>query len=164
MTEESRHVVRIDRSFRAPAVDVFDAWTNPEVLRRWYRCGSEWTTPEVEVDPRVGGAIRVRMRGPDGTECGARGTFTLIDRPHWLMMTWTFDREPSNEQLLVLSFSESAGVTTVVLINSRIAREERRDLQDAGWHACLGQLGRVLSARAVGEAPRRVDGADRLRV
>jgi uncharacterized protein YndB with AHSA1/START domain len=61
-------------------------------------------------------------------------------------MTWTFDDEPSNEQLIELTFSESGGATTVVLINSRISTSERRGAQDWGWRGCLGELERALSA------------------
>ena len=54
MTEESGHVVRIERTFAASAEDVFDAWTSPEVMRRWFHCAPDWDTPEAEVDLRVG--------------------------------------------------------------------------------------------------------------
>ena len=107
MSEESGRVVRIERTFDASAEDVFDAWTSPEVMRRWFHCGSDWGTPEAEVDLRVGGKVRVVMRKPDGTEVEGRGEYTLIERPHRLVMTWTFDDDPSNEQLIELSFSES---------------------------------------------------------
>jgi uncharacterized protein YndB with AHSA1/START domain len=139
------HVVRIERTFAAPAEDVFDAWTSPEVMRRWLHPGPDWETPEAEVDLRVGGKIQVVMRRPDGTEAKAQGEYTLIDRPHRLVMTWTFDDDPSNEQLIELSFSESEGSTTVLLVNSRISTSERRDGQDWGWHGCLDQLERELA-------------------
>ena len=80
MTEDSGRVVRIERTFAAPAEDVFDAWTSPEVMRRWFHVEPDWETPEVEVDLRVGGKVRVVMRRPDGTEIGligyTRGRFT----------------------------------------------------------------------------------------
>jgi uncharacterized protein YndB with AHSA1/START domain len=145
VSQESGHVVRIERTFAAPADDVFDAWTSPEVMRRWFHCGSDWETPEAEVDLRVGGRVRIVMRKPDGTEVGAQGEFTLIERPHHLVMTWTFDEEPSNEQLMELFFSESEGSTTVLLVNSRISTDERRDAQEWGWHGCLDQLEQVLA-------------------
>ena len=145
MTGDAGHVVRIERTFAAPAEDVFDAWTSPEVMRRWIHPAPDWETPEAEVDLRVGGNVRVVMRKPDGTEVEAQGEYTLIDRPHRLVMTWTFDDDPSNEQLIRLSFSESEGSTTVLLLNSRISTEERRDAQDWGWHGCLDQLERVLA-------------------
>jgi uncharacterized protein YndB with AHSA1/START domain len=85
------------------------------------------------------------MRKPDGSEVEAQGEYTLIERPHSLVMTWTFDDDPSNEQLIELSFSESQGSTRVLLVNSRISTDERRDAQHAGWHGCLEQLERVLA-------------------
>ena len=144
MTEESGEVVRVERTFAAPAEDVFDAWTSPEVMRRWFHAGPDWDTPDAEVDLRVGGKVRVVMRRPDGTEAEAQGEYTLIDRPHRLVMTWTFDDDPSNEQLIELSFSESEGSTTVLMINSGISTDERRESQDRGWSACLDQLARTL--------------------
>ena len=145
MTEESGNVVRIERTFAASAEDVFDAWTSPEVMRRWFHCASDWDTPVAEVDLRLGGAVRVVMRRPDGTDAPAQGEYTLIDRPHRLVMTWTFDDEPSNEQLIELFFSESEGSTTVLMVNSRISTDERRDAQHEGWHGCLDQLERALA-------------------
>src|SRR6266550_1185671 len=111
VSERSGQVVRIERTFAASAEDVFDAWTSPEVMRRWFHCAPDWETPVAEVDLRVGGVVRVVMRRPDGTEAGAQGQYTLVDRPHRLMMNWTFDDDPSNEQLIELSFSESEGLT-----------------------------------------------------
>ena len=145
MPERLGHAVRIERTFAATAEDVFDAWTSPEVMRRWFHPAPDWETPEAEVDLRVGGRVRVVMRKPDGTKAEAHGEFTLIDRPHRLGMTWTFDDEPSNEQLIELSFSESEGSTTVLLVNTGISTDARRDAQDWGWRGCLEQLGRVLA-------------------
>ncbi len=147
MSEKPGLVVRIERTFDASADAVFDAWTSPEVMRRWFHCFEDWGTPEAEVDLRVGGKIRVVMRRPDGSEVEARGTYRLIERPHRLAMTWTFDDDPFNEQLVELSFSESAGATTVLLVNSRIATDRRREAQDVGWHGCLDQLERLLLER-----------------
>ncbi len=145
MTEESGHVVRIERTFGAPAEDVFDAWTSPEVMRRWFRPGADWDTARAEVDLREGGKVRVVMRRLDGTEAGAEGEYTLIDRPHRLVMTWTFDDDASNEQLIELSFSEAGGSTRVLMINSGISTDDRRDSQDRGWRACLDELGHALA-------------------
>ncbi len=145
MTDPAGHILRIERTFAAPAEAVFDAWTSPEVMRRWPHAGPDWTTPVAEVDLRVGGGVRVVMRRPDGTEVESRAEFELIERPHRLVMAWTFDVEPANRQLIELSFVEIAGVTTVVLLNTRISTERRRDSQHTGWHACLDELERVLS-------------------
>ena len=145
MTGEPEHAVRIERTFAAAAGDVFDAWTSPEVMRRWLHPVPDWETPEASVDLRVGGAIRIVMRRPDGTEAGARGVYRVIERPRLLVMSWWFDDDPSNEQLIELSLSESGGSTTVVMVNSRISTVRRRDGQDWGWRGCLDELERALA-------------------
>src|SRR5205807_10550772 len=55
VSDRSGQVVRIERTFAASAEDVFDAWTSPEVMRRWFHVAADWETPEAEVDLRVGG-------------------------------------------------------------------------------------------------------------
>ena len=58
-------VLRIERTYAAPAAAVFDAWTSEEVLRRWFHSERDWTTSEASVDLRVGGAVRVVIDDPD---------------------------------------------------------------------------------------------------
>jgi uncharacterized protein YndB with AHSA1/START domain len=101
----------------------------------------------VEVDLRVGGRVRVAMRRADGREPEMAGEYTVIDRPHRLEMRWTFDDEPSNQQRIVLTFTETTpGETTVVLLNSLISTDERRESQNVGWRGCLDQLERLLAS------------------
>jgi uncharacterized protein YndB with AHSA1/START domain len=145
VTEQTGRILRIERTFAAPAEDVFDAWTSPEVMRRWFHCEADWETPKAEVDLRVGGKVRIVMRRPDGTEASAGGEYTVIDRPRRLVMSWTFDDEPSNEQLIELSFSESDGATRVLMVNSGISTDERRDGQNWGWSGCFDELERTLA-------------------
>ncbi len=145
MTERSSHLVRIERTFAASAEDVFDAWTSPEVMRRWLHPAPDWSTPEAAVDLRVGGKVRVVMRRPDGTQAEAQGEYTLIDRPHRLVMSWTFDDDPHNEQLIELSFSQSGSSTRVLMVNSGISTDERRGAQDWGWRGCFAELERELA-------------------
>ena len=144
MTEQADRVLVIERTFAASAEEAFDAWTSPEVMRRWFHCGPDWDTPVAEVDLRVGGRVRVRMRRPEGRESEASGEYLIIERPHRLVMSWTFGEEPSNEQLIELSYSESDGSTTVRMINSGISTDERLGSQEEGWRGCFEQLERLL--------------------
>lgn len=145
MVEDSARVVRIERTFQATAEEVFDAWTNEEVILRWFRPQSGWREPSAEVDLRVGGAIRVVMRTPDGEPVGAGGEYTLIERPHRLAFTWTFDDAPSNQQLIEIEFVEGDHGTKVLFVNSEITGKERRDAQYDGWSTCLDNMEEVLN-------------------
>lgn len=78
-------------------------------------------------------------------EDGAGGEYAVIEPPHRLVFSWTFDDDPSNTQLIELEFSEREGVTTVVMFNSAISSERRRDQQMGGWHECFDNLERALA-------------------
>jgi uncharacterized protein YndB with AHSA1/START domain len=146
VTERRERVLRIERTYAAQIQDVFDAWTNEEVMRGWLHCGGpDWETPIADVDLRVGGEIRVVMRDPsDGAERGAGGTYTEIDPPRRLAFTWIWDDDPSNPQMIELDFSERDGATTVVMFNSGIPSDEERNEQQDGWHCCFDNLARLV--------------------
>jgi uncharacterized protein YndB with AHSA1/START domain len=147
LTEHRERILRIERSFRAPIESVFDAWTNADVLRRWLHVKADWETPVAEIELLVGGRIRIVMRDPgDGAQYGASGEYRLIERPHRLVFTWTFDHHPDNEQLIELEFSEREGVTSVVMINSAIESERQWEQQHSGWDGCYDNLERALIA------------------
>ena len=138
--------LRIERTFEASAEKVFDAWTNPDVIRRFWHAGSDWETPLIESDLRVGGRYRVTMRDPAGEDYSGSGEYTEIRRPERVAMTWTWDDPDSPETLLELDFSERDGVTTVVLTHSKLRDEaSTRDHMD-GWGKVLDNLERKVFA------------------
>jgi len=140
-------VLRIERTFPAPAQAVFDAWTSEEVLRRWWHPGADWETPHAEVDLRIGGIFRVAMRNPrDGAEHSGGGEFTEIDPPNRLAFTWVWDDTPDQRQLVEVEFSERDGVTTVVMVNSGLPDEETKNSHRDGWLKSFDNLDGVLEA------------------
>jgi uncharacterized protein YndB with AHSA1/START domain len=145
-TSQPSTVLRIERTFNAPAQAVFEAWTSPEVMARWWHAGSDWETPVAEVDLRVGGALRVTMRAPDGEEYGAKGEYTEIRPPERLAFTWTWDDSVDQASLIELEFTEQHGVTTVVLTHSGLSGEESKQSHSEGWQKVLDSLGRMLEA------------------
>ena len=147
MSEHDGLVLRIERTFDAPAEAVFDTWTSEEVMRRWFHADPEWETPTAEVDLRVGGRLRVVMRDPRaGADYGASGEYTVIDPPQRLVFTWVWDDDPSHPQLIELEFSERDGATTVLMVSSGITTEKGRDEHEDGWHKCFDNLDRALAA------------------
>jgi uncharacterized protein YndB with AHSA1/START domain len=139
--------LRLKRSFNAPASVLFDAWTSAETLRRWWPAGWDWETPVAEVDPRVGGRLRLIMRSPDGEEFGGRGEYLEIDPPSRLVFTWTWDGHEGHQgtQLVEVEFEErDDGTTTVVLTNRGLRDEESKRSHREGWEASLDNLERLL--------------------
>jgi uncharacterized protein YndB with AHSA1/START domain len=146
-TEEGT-VLRLSRRFRAPRDRVFDAWTDPEVLRQWWAAGETWETPTAEVDLRPGGRYRLSMRDTGtGAVHTIVGEYTEIRRPERLAYTWTWESNPeemkgSEESLVEVDFVEDGDETEVVLTHSGFANAEIRAMHEHGWTACLDNLER----------------------
>jgi uncharacterized protein YndB with AHSA1/START domain len=147
-------VLRLERTFNAPARAVFDAWTSAEMLRRWWPAGPDWDTPVAEVDLRVGGRLRLVMRGPDGQEFGGGGEYIEITPPDRLVFTWRWDADgPEGAQLVEVDFTEQAnGTTTVVLTNRGLEDEASQRSHREGWQASFDNLDGVLAGSRPGMA------------
>lgn len=141
----------MQRSFRAPAERVFEAFTSEEVMRRWWHAGHDWETTEAEVDLRVGGAVRVMMRDPHkDARYGGGGRYTVVEPPTRLAFTWVWDDDP-NETRIEIEFEEADGVTTVRFAHSGLRDEDQVRSHEDGWGRCFDNLDRALaSARPPG--------------
>jgi len=138
-------VLRIERTFNAPASKLFEAWTSVEVLRRWWHAEHSWATPIAEVDVRVGGAIHLVMRNPaDGSEYAGRGEFTILEPPRRLAFTWAWENEQSARQLVEVEFTEHGDRTTVVMTHTGLPDAETDDYR-AGWQYSFDNLDVALA-------------------
>jgi uncharacterized protein YndB with AHSA1/START domain len=140
--------IRIERTFAAPAREVFAAWTSADLLRRWYPPGADWSTPIAEVDLRVGGRLRLVMRSPEGEEVGGGGEYREITPSTRLVFTWTWDSADiaAGVQLIEVDFTEHAdGTTTVVMTNRGLADERSRESHREGWDESFDNLATLVS-------------------
>jgi uncharacterized protein YndB with AHSA1/START domain len=111
VTHEGNEVV-ITRTFAAPAALVYEAMTKPEHIRQWWGAGhGEITT--CEVDLRVGGRWHFAQMTPDGDEVSFSGEYRELDPPGRMVHTEVFDNIESPESVIVSTFSEQNGVTTL---------------------------------------------------
>ncbi|MFL5923267.1 MAG: SRPBCC domain-containing protein [Gaiellaceae bacterium] len=149
MTETGQAVVlELEHGFAAPRERVFDAWTNAEVLRRWWRAGEGWETPLAEVDPREGGGYRLSMKTDEGEVHTVFGEYREVSPPERLAFTWTWEEGPgpamtgSAGTLVVVEFHEDGDGTLVKLTHSGFADEEIKGMHLHGWQGVLASLER----------------------
>ena len=124
--------VKVTRSFRAPRLLVYRAYTEPALVRRWLLGPPGWSMPICDMDVRVGGGYRWRWRSDqDGKEFGFAGTFREVQPPSRLVHTEAYDPGsvgggyPGPEALVTVTFAEDAGVTTVTTLIDFGSREAR---------------------------------------
>ncbi len=133
MSVPSDREIVLQREFDAPRSLVFEAFTRPEHLRRWW--GLRGSTLTVcEVDLRPGGAWRFVTRGTKGHENPFKGEYLEINPPERLVMTLIYDVEGAREHPGVVTdiFTEQNGKTTLVETMLFPSREARDGLLNSG--------------------------------
>jgi uncharacterized protein YndB with AHSA1/START domain len=139
--------VRVERTFEAPAEAVFDAWTNPEVLRCWWKANPAWEDADAEIDLRVGGRYRLAMHDPEaGEDHVVVGTYREVSRPQRLVYSWTWEGTgpyAGHESEVAVTFQEDApGRTTVVIEHAGLLDDTSRANHARGWNGVLDSFAR----------------------
>lgn len=149
----------IERIFDAPRALVFQAWTDPEWVKRWW--GPEhFTAPAATVDLRVGGRYHFCMRTPDGQDLWSTGVYQEIVPQERLVFLDSFADAEGNvvsptafgmgadfppETLVVLTFEAlSPSQTKMTLRHSGTPLGEMLELTKSGWSTSFDKLAAAL--------------------
>jgi uncharacterized protein YndB with AHSA1/START domain len=139
----------VRRIIAAPPERLFDAWTMPEHLTRWWG-PSGVTCPGAEVDLRVGGPYRIANRFANGEIVYIVGEFQTIERPHKLVYTWRMESSEGTPEIVTVHFEPRGLQTEVSIIHERIADRSALEGREAGWHGCLDELVAYLAGSGRG--------------
>jgi uncharacterized protein YndB with AHSA1/START domain len=120
----------ITRQFDAPAALVFEAYTTPELVKRWW--GFETSVWKVcEIDLQVGGTWRYVIEDHD-MEVGFHGEFREIDAPGRIVATEVYEGMPDAAALNLIDFVEVDGVTTMTIAAQHSCKEHRDAVIESG--------------------------------
>jgi uncharacterized protein YndB with AHSA1/START domain len=120
----------VSRTISGPARLVFEAWTKPELLERWW---VPKTFPisllSCEIDPRVGGGYRL-VFGHQGSTFEFFGRY--LEVAPYSRLVWTNDEGDSGEQITTLTLEETGGRTLVVVHDLYASKEALDDAIASG--------------------------------
>jgi uncharacterized protein YndB with AHSA1/START domain len=152
----------ITRVFDAPRELVWKAWTEPELLKKWWG-PKDFTVPHISIDLRPGGKYVYCMRGagPDGVikdYCGT-GVYEEIVPLERIVCTDSFADEQGNvvpasqygmegdwplALLVTVTFETEGDGTKFTLRHAGIPAGQMRELTEAGWKESFDKLAEVL--------------------
>jgi uncharacterized protein YndB with AHSA1/START domain len=137
----------IERVFKASPERVFRAWTDPQILVKWW--GPEGlNTPDFNMDVRSGGAWRTVMASPKGDKHIVSGVYREITPPTRLVMTWGWEQDDGSrghETVVELTFEPAPdGNTKMTLVQAEFESVEQRDSHNMGWDSSFKDLERML--------------------
>jgi uncharacterized protein YndB with AHSA1/START domain len=137
----------LSREFDAPRDLVWKAWTDPAQVGHWWGPNG-FTITNHEMKVRPGGAWRLTMHGPDGTDYPNRMVYSEVVAPERLVYTHDSGQDDDPGQFhVVVTFAEQRGRTTVTM-RSLFRTREARDFVVEKYHAIEG--GRQHLARLAG--------------
>lgn len=146
--------ILVERDFDAPVELVFDAFTKPELVRRWLLGPDGWTMPVCEIDLRVGGVYRyVWRKESNGMEMGMGGRFLEIERPVKVVATELFDDAWYPGEAVDTTEFVADGDVTRMRLTVRYESKEARDTatrsgMERGMMAGYDRLEKVLAEGA----------------
>jgi len=151
--------ILITRIFDAPRKLVFEAWTKPEHLLRWW-APEGCTTPDCKVDLRPGGRFHYCMRTPEGRDIWGLGVYREIVVPERIVYLDSFadargnpvapshygmsDGHPA-ETLVTVTFTDQGGKTKLTLRHDIPLSVEERGGTEQGWGQMLDRLAEELA-------------------
>jgi uncharacterized protein YndB with AHSA1/START domain len=153
----------ITRVFDTPREAVWNAWTDPETMKKWWG-PRDFTMPVCQIDLRVGGDIFYSMRAPDGKDMWGKGKYLEIKKPERLVITDSFADEKGNivpashygmsvdfplELLVTVIFEQEGGKTRMTLKHTRIAGLSDIDFDNMrqGWEQSFDKLVELLAKK-----------------
>lgn len=133
----------VERVIRAAPAEVFNAWLNPEMLRRFMMPAAGMSVPRAASDPKEGGRFEIVMRAGEN-EIPHAGTYREI-RPHdRIVFSWESPFSV-DDSTVTLTFAPVDGGTHVTLTHVRFRDAETRDNHKGGWVGILGALDATLA-------------------
>ncbi len=149
----------IIRIFNAPQNRLWQAWVDPELMKRWWGAKG-CTCPVSTIDLRVGGHYKYSMQFADGQTVWATGVYREIHEPDHLVFTDSFGDENGNkvspvkygmaadfpEELLIELTFEQVGnnKTRLTLRHIGLPMGEDREFTEVGWNELFDKLEAVL--------------------
>src|SRR6185295_13245583 len=151
VTTPTDREIEVERDFNAPRQLVFDAFTKPELVKRWLLGPDGWSMPVCEIDLRVGGALRYLWRHSDGREMGLRGVFREIARPARLVHTEVFDHpwypgEAVDTAVLTEGRGKTTLTTTVLYASQEIRDAVLKSGMETGVARSYDRLEEILAS------------------
>jgi uncharacterized protein YndB with AHSA1/START domain len=140
--------ILITREFDAPKQLVYEAYTTPELVKRWWHANRGEMTL-AEVDLRVGRRWRYVMVTPDGFEVGFHGEYREIVPNERIVSTEVYEGMPEAEALDTLTFAEVDGRTILTLLVQHTSKEHRDAHIDSGMEAGMQEALDLLEQVAV---------------
>ena len=149
---KAQETLIITREFVAPIQAVFAAWTQAEVLAKWF--GPEgFTVLHAQTDLSVGGKYKITIQSPDNNTINHFGEYVEINEPNSLIFTWELkDQNCAGSEgqnistLVTIHLEQTANGTLLTLTHEKLPDQAAFAGHQFGWRSSLDVLNQYLTS------------------
>lgn len=131
--------LQIDEKFEVPVAKLFQAWTQANMIKKWFAPG-DMTVPEAQTDLRIGGQYRYVMQEPEGDQHIILGEFLEIIEDSQLSFSWQWEGAPNKTRVDIYFEKLDDSHSSLKLVHSEFLEQEACDKHQMGWNGCLANL------------------------
>lgn len=129
----------MNKTYNGPSSLVFEAWTRPEVIKKWFSPDGKWAVEVAEMNVSVGGKYRIEMRSPDNRTWAVHGEYKEIKPNKKIVFSW--NTEDVKDTLVTVDFKDLGAKTEVNLVHDFLPNQEQVEEHTYGWKGCMENLG-----------------------
>jgi uncharacterized protein YndB with AHSA1/START domain len=142
MAVDPDRILRMTRRFEASPERVFDAWLNPETVRKWLFASPADEAYTAELDARVGGTWTITARR-EGTDYTAVGEYLEIDRPRRLVFTFAMPQFAPDIDRLIVEFAPDGAGCLMTFVQEGLP-PGYKEASESGWGKMFDALAALL--------------------
>jgi uncharacterized protein YndB with AHSA1/START domain len=142
---QDRPVLRIERHYAVGPEKVWQAWTEPQALSRWFGPGEPGSVTDAQLEVRPGGRYSIAFRTPDGDEHRVSGVYEEVVANRKLRFSWAWQSTPDRVSLVTIELSPNGTGTDMLLHHERFFDQAARDNHVRGWAATIAKLDSFLA-------------------
>ena len=133
----------IKRRLNAPPAKVYAAWTDPQMIARWFGpAGVE--SVEAKTDLRIGGRYHIIMHVP-GDRHDVMGVYREMVPNEKLVFTWAWKSTPERESLVTVTLKPDGAGTLLTLLHEQFFDADARDRHQQGWGGAIDKLEKLFA-------------------
>jgi uncharacterized protein YndB with AHSA1/START domain len=144
-TITQRPSLTIVRRIKVPPAKIYDAWTRPDLIVRWFGPDAG-PVLSAKIDLRVGGCFRVVFQTLDGETHDCSGEYREVEADRKLIFTWQWASTPERQSLVNIQLRPIPEGTELTFTHSQFFDEAARDRHTFGWNGSFNKLEAMLEA------------------
>jgi uncharacterized protein YndB with AHSA1/START domain len=142
----SKPSLRISRRYPVSAEKVWRAWTDPQVLSRWFGPAETQSVLLAELDVCEGGRYHIRFSTADGEVHDVSGVYQEVLPHRRLSFSWAWKSTPERVSRVTIELKPVEGGTELELVHDRFFDQAARDNHERGWSGTVAKLDALFAS------------------